>query len=105
MEHIDVIRLQIKGTIQHCYNAQGKINTYFTLTTNIDIPIILEQMTLRRSGNLQNLPKFVSKLKSKHFHSKFKVTRKIINQFALGREHDFKFVTQETQMIYKPLPP
>lgn len=80
MELIVITCLQIKCTVQHCHIAQGKINTNFTLTISIDLPTILEQMTMRRSANSKNVPKFVSKLKlqSKYFHSKFKVTRDMI---------------------------
>lgn len=104
MELIDITYLQIKCMVQHCYIAQGTINTNFTLTISIDLPTILEQMTMR-STNSQNVPKFVSKLKlqSKYFHSKFKVKREMINQFALDRGHVFKFVTQGSHDI--PAPP
>lgn len=107
MEHIDIILLQINCTVSsatlHC---PGRKSTTLTLTTSIDLPIILEQVTMRISVNSQNLPKFFSKskLQPKYFHSKFREARKMINQFALGRGHDFN-VTQETQMIYKLHPP
>lgn len=104
MELIGTTYLQIKCTVQHCHIDQEKINTNFTLTISIDLPTILEQMTMRRSANPQNVPKFFSKLKlqSKYFHSKFKVTRDMIKQFALDRGHAFKFVTQGSHIIQVP---